>query len=424
MPTVVYRTDINRESRNYEYNSEEWQDLLKIGKDNPLLFRCVDPNCNGRMIAHTRTNPEPHQMPHWWQHAPGERSPVDHTEFSEKSQLHENLQYAIREDLLGIGIHSILEQRLELESGIFVRADIFVPNEKENLSIELQLTRQTPLDYSERTEKYLKTKIDRTVWLSQDHNEAIRKVAPFVQIVDDDGDMIDKNDLEIFLENSMSLFVDISFWGTRRPYATDPMDLIEFLRRFISGSLLWKSCPLSDEDHWHNDKMCAKRFKWEQDKIEENRRRIEEEKKKVQEELQRKKEEEERNRIEQERLDKIREQQEKERAEKELLRQEELRRVRQEQERKEKEEREKRKKREEQEEKERLKIQEEKEQEQMKILEEENNKIEDIDQLMMTGWDKTNVARYEKVYSRLLRERMMKVYDKLGEEYPWEIENG
>ena len=60
----------------------------------------------------------------------------------------------------------------------------------------------------------------------------------------------------------------------------------------------------------------------------------------------------------------------------------------------------------------------------MKILEQENNKIEDIDQLMMTGWDKTNVARYEKVYSRLLRERMMKVYDKLGEEYPWEIENG
>ena len=107
-----------------------------------------------------------------------------------------------------------------------------------------------------------------------------------------------------------------------------------------------------------------------------------------------------------------------------MARIEEQSRIRKEQERIEKEEREKRKKREEQEEKERLKIQEEKEQERMRTLESENKKIDNIDQLMMTGWDKTDRPRYEKVYSYLLRERMIKVYDKLGEEYPWEIENG
>ena len=45
----------------------------------------------------------------------------------------------------------------------------------------------------------------------------------------------------------------------------------------------------------------------------------------------------------------------------------------------------------------------------------EEKDITDVEQLMMTGLDKTDRSRYEKVYSRLLKERMIKAHNKLKE---------
>ena len=287
MPSRAFHVGLKKEIKFYEYDDLQWQDLKSELKKDPKMLRCVDPNCNGLMVLCTRKDPNSYRRPRWFAHRSGEKKDIVHKEGGGKSELHETIQDLIYKILKDSGLEKVeLEETLVMKSGNRVRTDIFIENEKsEKLSIEVQLSDQAPFEYRDRTKKYLSSEIDRILWIGWDYNETIVKMAPYVNLVEEDANLLTKDDLNSIFFTEPDFYVNISFPGSIETFNGEPIPLADFLLDFISGKFVWQTCKLTEQKHWHNDYRCSENLKWEQRTIQLRKEKEERDRKREEEEL-------------------------------------------------------------------------------------------------------------------------------------------
>ena len=273
MPSRVIRTDINKEISSFEYDLDEWLELQNEVRNNRSLLICCDTNCKSSMLVNRNK-----KGTQWFSHKPDSNG-TKTCSIKDKGETHYNLQKWIRKILMELKVPVSVEHKLEYKD-TNLRADLFCEGKTKNLSIEIQLSKQSLGDYVHRTNQYLETAIDQILWMATDHDKERLERVPVIVFCDSSGSELSKIDLKRISSEQEGLYVknrlkmEPNFGRKTFIYSVE-----EFLSEFVKGNFQWKSCDLDHSKHWCSN-QCVSLKKWVDRKIkekEEKQKRILEE---------------------------------------------------------------------------------------------------------------------------------------------------